>query len=109
MKLVKIIRLDEATTNSFEDGLVDNVSRHPWVIQSLQNPTENVQLAAVKSNPLTIEVIKNPTQKVLIVALKSQRFINEKNRYEGFIKRHFANNTLLMKKWLRYGEAMRES
>ncbi|MCK9369622.1 hypothetical protein M0R04_06915 [Candidatus Dojkabacteria bacterium] len=109
MKLTKIIRLDEDISNSFEDNLVAKVSRYPWKIDNMQNPTERVQLAAVLGNPLVIDVLQNPTQKALIVALKSQRFINEKDRYERLIRRHFADNTLLMKKWLRYGEAMRES
>ncbi|MCK9369634.1 hypothetical protein M0R04_06980 [Candidatus Dojkabacteria bacterium] len=80
-----------------------------YVIKYIKNPLESVQLKVVNLRVHNIVCIKNPTQKVLLVALKNQEFIESQTIYDNFVKKQFANNTILMKKWLRYGEAMRES
>jgi hypothetical protein len=84
------------------------ISQHEYAIRYIKNPSEAVQLAAISQHGYVIQYIKNPTQTVLLTVLKDLRFINKQGIYERFVKKYFANNTLLMKKWPRYGEAMRE-
>ncbi len=83
------------------------INQYSWAIQHIKNPPEIVQLAAININGWSVKYIDNPTKPVLLKALKSQDFIDDDKSYNDFIKKYFANNTLLMKKWLRYGEAMR--
>ncbi|MCK9369786.1 hypothetical protein M0R04_07770 [Candidatus Dojkabacteria bacterium] len=86
------------------------VHRNPIVIRHLPDSSEVVQLSAIADlQGWAIQFIHNPTTKVLLTALKDLKFIKDEEEYETFIKQYFANNTLLMKKWLRYGQAMRES
>jgi hypothetical protein len=77
-------------------------------ILNINNPSEAVQLEVVNQHGYNINCIRNPTQKVVLAALKNLDFIELQENYEAFVKKYFANNTILMKKWLRYGEAMRE-
>ncbi len=77
-------------------------------IMYIKNPCESAQLLSIITVPAAIQYIKKPTPKVIITILKTQVFINDKGKYNKFVKEHFDNNTILMKKWLRYGEAMRE-
>jgi hypothetical protein len=84
------------------------VNNYGPAIAYIKNPSEGVQLAAISQQGYLIKYINNPTQTVLLTVLKDLRFINNQGIYEKAVRRLFANNTLLMKKWLRYGEAMRE-
>lgn len=84
------------------------VNSSAWVIKYIEHPTEAVQNISMVKWPSGIRYIKNPTQEALLIALKSFSFINMSSLYNHFIKEYFANNTILMKKWLRYGETMRE-
>jgi hypothetical protein len=64
-------------------------------------------MAAANQNGHVIQYIKNPNQLVIKTALMNQQFINNQPVYEAYVKNLFENNAMLMKKWLRYGEAMR--
>jgi hypothetical protein len=83
------------------------IDQYYWAITHIKNPSEAAQIAVINANVWAIRYIDNPTTKVLLIALKDSEFINDKEEYDNFIKWQFANNTLLMKKWLRYGETMR--
>jgi hypothetical protein len=137
MKLIKIVRLDENTMGldlDSEAGMeewhrIKTVQRDGNNISSIDDPSELVQLAAVEQNPYSIQHIDHPTEKVqlyvvhkngmyvtmidnplpnvVIIALKDPNCYEYAFMYEKFVKHQFKNNTLLMKKWLRYGEAMR--
>ncbi|MCK9369601.1 hypothetical protein M0R04_06810 [Candidatus Dojkabacteria bacterium] len=109
-------QIDFVRSESFNIEKIDNpsevvqlsaVKQHPFAIRYIKNPSEDAQLAAVNKYAWTIHYIKNPTTKVLLTTLKDLKFIKDEEEYNGFIKQYFANNKLLMKKWLRYGEAMR--
>jgi hypothetical protein len=104
-----------------KDGLSIKRIKHPsaavqmaainqcsWALMYIKNPSEAVQLAAITIDTWVVKWIDNPTAKVLLIALKDLKFIKGKEEYDNFVKKQFANNTILMKKWLRYGEAMRE-
>ncbi len=109
MKLFEISKQQADWNTKYEKQQIAIVSRDGHIIDKIHNPSEAVQIAAVEAWPYGIIGIEHPTQTVLLVALKDERFIRTQLGYEDFIKTHFANNTLLMKKWLRYGEAMREA
>ncbi|MCK9369656.1 hypothetical protein M0R04_07090 [Candidatus Dojkabacteria bacterium] len=83
------------------------INQYSWAIRYIKNPSEAIQLTAVAIAAWVVRYIDNPTTKVLLTALKDLKFIKDEEEYNGFVKKYFANNTLLMKKWLRYGEAMR--
>ncbi len=71
--------------------------------------TEEEQLAAVKQDGRAIRYIDNPSMEVIKIALTNQTLIDDVYTYNNQVKRLFANNALLMNKWLRYGENMRSS
>ncbi len=126
------LRYKQDHSNKSEKEQIATVNNDGFQIKNIKNPSEAVQIAAVHGNPIVIrhlpnaseavqlsaisgqqgwavQFIKTPTKKVLLIALKDQKFINNEEEYEKFIKKYFANNTILIKKWLRYGQAMRES
>lgn len=100
----------------------------PNGIRRINNPTEEQQLAAVsKDGSVILRDIKvgkrNPiSSKVLAAALSEPNFINGKlsyssnstsniirqKKYDDFVKKTFADNTVLMNKWLRYAQNIRE-
>lgn len=47
-----------------EDGWVKAIEGNAWLIQYIKNPTEKMQIAAVKENPRVLEVLKNPSKAV---------------------------------------------
>jgi hypothetical protein len=61
-----------------DDSLIDATIKHqiaamqeaPHRIRNIQNPSEEVQLAAVNKNGLTLNYIKNPTDAVRLAAIK---------------------------------------
>jgi hypothetical protein len=85
------------------------VTKNGFVIEYIKNPSEAVQIAAINKAKYVIAYINNPTQDVIKIALTNQELIDNHAYYERVIKRLFADNVLLMKKWIRYGEVMRIS
>ncbi len=132
MKLVKIIRLDESHNWADEQKQLKAVQHDYTAIGDIKNPSENVQLMAVCTNGLSIKYlyqngiepsevvqmaavsragsaiayIPNPSNNVLMTAFKNPSFVKSKF-YDKMVKQYFKDNTMLMKKWLRYGETMR--
>jgi hypothetical protein len=79
-----------------------------YAIKSIKNPTPSVQMEVVRAMSRAIEFIDNPTEEAIKTAFTDEKFIKDSpTSYEVQVKRVFKGNTLLMKKWLRYGEAMR--
>jgi hypothetical protein len=86
------------------------VSEYGVVIQCIRTPSEAVQLAAVKNTGFAIEFIdlKLVTPAVIKIALTDRSYIISRfDSYTKVVQRLFANNSLLMKKWLRYAETMK--
>jgi hypothetical protein len=77
------------------------------IIDNKINPSEAVQLAAVAQHGSAIMHIKDPSPVVIKTALTNPELIRYSITFDEAVKKLFANNSLLMKKWLRYGEAMR--
>ncbi len=118
-------------TNPSEAVLQDAVSRNPLAIQNIEDPSEEAQLIAVSWAGEVIEYLNNPSSNVQLAAVhqqlwafhhishpckqvinlvfKNQRLINyeQGSIYNREVRRVFKDNAILMKKWLRYGEAMR--
>jgi hypothetical protein len=133
MKLNKVIRLTEQTISKkphSEEEMIRIVTRdwrgistilnpseavqlaavcdNGFSIQFIKNPPETVQLAAVSRVGSAIKYIKNPSQLVLTTALKQKRFMRSEPYYEDFVREYFKDNQLLIKKWLRYRDTMRD-
>ncbi|MCK9369671.1 hypothetical protein M0R04_07165 [Candidatus Dojkabacteria bacterium] len=71
------------------------------------NPSEAVQMAAVKCISGSIQYIEHPKDSVIKTALTDPGFIFQSDNYNKEVMRIFKDNTLLMKKWIRYGKVMR--
>jgi hypothetical protein len=77
---------------------------------------EDVKMAAVKTYGGAIVWIPNPSNELLKVALVDPTFINLRQAtqngivspYDSFVKEHFKNNSILMNKWLRYAQNIRD-
>lgn len=48
---------------------LEQVTKNGFYIRNIENPSEEVQLAAVKHNPMAIKFIKSPTEKVCFEAV----------------------------------------
>ena len=56
--------------NPSEEVQLAAVKENPHSIKYIKNPSQEVQLAAVEKNPYSIRYIKNPTQKVQLAAVE---------------------------------------
>ena len=74
------------------------------VIRWIENPSPEVQLAAVNQNGDAIQYIKNPPHEWITLP----SIIRNKDLYDATVKKIYPNNNLLIKKWIRYGDTMRE-
>jgi hypothetical protein len=112
------VQLAAVTRNGFSLEYIKNkhpselvqlaaVKNYGFAIQWILNPSEAVQLAAVRQNPWSIRKIKSPSQSTIKSVLTNPNVFSVPNEYETLVKRFFKDNTMLMKKWLRYAEAMR--
>ncbi len=97
----------EYVKNPSEELQLEAVNIQGWVIKHIDNPSEAVQLAAIRNDLNSIVYLDKPYPSVIKAVLTNETLINNKSVYENLIVRLFENNALLMKKWLRYGDAMR--
>jgi hypothetical protein len=95
--------------NPSEAVQLASLKSYGWCnLKYIENPTEAVQLTAVSYSGYAIMYIENPPPNLIKIALTQTNLINSPPKYEEVVNKLFRNNTLLMKKWLRYGEAMRD-
>lgn len=64
----------ERAISKFPDRLADIASSNGWAILHIGNPSEEVQLAAVRSNGNTIRHIGNPSEEVQLAAVQQTGF-----------------------------------
>jgi hypothetical protein len=76
-------------------------------IAFINYPSEAVQLIAINDNASIIRHINSPSQTAIRMALTNQQLIDDTEVYNHCVELLFANNSLLMNKWLRPGEVMR--
>ncbi len=106
--------LYEAGVTPSEAVLQDAVKHFPAAIVYIPNPSEALQMLAVKGYGRGININHlldkkiNISKDIILIALKDIKFIKTFPRqYNTVVRQIFKNNDLLMKKWLRYGEIMR--
>jgi hypothetical protein len=63
--------------------------------------------ACLKISICNIRSVPHPTKEHVTTALTDPEFIQEPDLYTDFVKKHFKDNTVLLNKWMRYGENMR--
>jgi hypothetical protein len=83
------------------------VAANSWNIGEIADPGEVVQMTAVKQHYMAILNIKKPLPSVIKTILTTPLVIKNEADYNKMVRHLFANNAILMKKWLRYGETMR--
>lgn len=79
----------------------------PSSIEYLTNPSEDLQLTAIRNHGQYIKYIKNPTRNVITKALTDPNFVQNVQTYDPYVRKLFKDNTLMMNKWLRYAENVR--
>jgi hypothetical protein len=84
------------------------IKQKPTLIKYLKNPAAEVQMLAVSKDGFTIKGIKDPSLEVIRAALQNPKTIRKQPQYDKLVKHIFKDNTMLMNKWLRYGETMRD-
>jgi hypothetical protein len=83
------------------------LSRATLSIKYIKNPTPRVQMEAVKRTCGMILHIANPCQEVIDYVLRNQDFIAFKKSWDDIIMKIFGQNTIMVNKWIRYGDRMR--
>jgi PP-loop superfamily ATP-utilizing enzyme len=95
----ELCKIPDLTAKVIETILDDNMAFLPWVIQS--------------GNTLTPEMLRRVLTDEKFI--KQQHWRNRSNgrstsayEYDDFVKKYFKDNTILMNKWLRYAQNIRE-
>lgn len=98
--------------NMSEDEMLRSVEEDPDTIMYMSNAPKHVQLAAVNKDGAAImnfiyDLDLDKDKDVIYAAFTNPKFIHQKRAYEDTIKDLYADNALLMNKWLRYGQNIR--
>jgi hypothetical protein len=100
-------------TETVQQYIIDNTDDFIYI----QNPSNAMLLRAVRKqggllllNALNLQHFKEqPSKELINTALTDSNFIKKiPKRYEMLVQRLFKDNTVLMNKWLRYAENIRE-
>jgi hypothetical protein len=94
-------------SNPSETVQLAAVAANGFAIKFIKNPCEAAQLASVSKVGSAIRYIENPSNKVILIALKQPNFIRRRDDYAMIVKDLFKDNTILINKWLRYAEMVR--
>lgn len=65
---------EEWDKEKHEAEIIDTIKADPYYIKHITNPSEKVQIAAVKRNSGTIEFIKNPSEAVQLAAVENDGY-----------------------------------
>ncbi len=95
---------------------IASVKQNGYAIQCIMEggitPSEAVQLAAVEQCPWAIQfLIENkiiPSNAVYLSVLVNDSFIQNDVAYYNFVNEHFKDKPMLINKWLRYAENIRD-
>ena len=81
--------------NPSEELQLEAVKRNGYAIEFIDNPSEAVQLEAVKQNGVAIQYIKNPSEEVCLEALKSSfyshQYISDESFTDNVLKAYILN------------------
>jgi hypothetical protein len=84
------------------------VNQDAWAIQYIDNPSPEVQQTAVDNAGWEVlQYVHNRSPIVVKNVLMNYELITDEILYRFVVTTLLKDNTLLMKKWLRYGETMR--
>src|SRR5574343_535453 len=120
------------TGDDTEEYKISAVTNRPASIKSIENPSEAVQMAAIQKNIYVLDYIQNPTYNVVkyavtkdcgVASIIDPKFLTpdlikqvltdtrwtifEVDTYNKLVQNIFKGNNLLINKWIRYGEKMR--
>jgi hypothetical protein len=113
--MMELVKLKPNVLNIFfergltvpEDVIQTAVRKLPANITQVKKPSEELKLLAVSKNGSLIKGFHNPSKELLNAALTEPKFVKSEKDYNKFVKQQFKDNTVLMNKWLRYGDNMR--
>jgi hypothetical protein len=100
-------------------GILDNPSRSVqkfalnrstgYIIKYIKDPDEELQLLALQHSSGPIVYIQNPTKRVTDQVLRDEDFIiTSPHQYKDFVSRIFKDNSILINKWIRYCDNVRD-
>jgi hypothetical protein len=95
--------------NMTEPQMIAAVKEDPDNIMHMPHATEKVQLTAVKEygGALRNFWAERPSKAVVNAALTEPTFVHDARSYDALVKDMFADNSIMMHKWIRYGQNMR--
>lgn len=80
-----------------------------FTIKYVKDPDEELQLLAIDLTSGPIMYIKTPTKIVIDQVLRDDDFIiSSPNAYKNFVARIFKDKSILINKWIRYCDNVRE-
>jgi hypothetical protein len=93
-----------------EPEMIASVKEDPDNIMHMPNATPKVMIAAVKEYGGALRnfwMDRDIPKEVINTALTEPSFVTNGRDYDSLVKDMFADNSILMNKWLRYGKNMR--
>jgi hypothetical protein len=93
-----------------EPQMIAAVKEDPDNIMHMSNATPKVLMAAVKEYGGALRnfwMDHDVPKEVINTALTEPTFVHNKRDYDNLVKDMFADNGILMNKWIRYGNNMR--
>lgn len=96
--------------NMTEPQMIAAVKEDPDNIMHMSNATPKVMMAAVKTYGGTLRNfwMEKPSKEIVNAALTEPSFVSNARDYNNLVKDMFADNGILMNKWIRYGQNMRD-
>lgn len=80
-----------------------------YAIKYVRDPDEELQLLAIDMVSAPVMYIKKPTKKVTDQVLRDEDYISTSpNNYKAFVMRIFKGNSILINKWIRYCDNVRD-
>lgn len=95
-----------------DDFIYDASSPNAWginILRDINRPlSPDLQKRLIARNTMAITSINNPDKLIVSKSLTDPEFIQFKVTYDDFVKEYFKDNSVLMNKWLRYADNIRE-
>jgi hypothetical protein len=96
--------------NPSEEVQLAAVNQDAWSIQNIDEPTPKVQQAAVdRAGWEVLQYVRNRSPAVVKNILTHFEFISDERLFHFAVTTLLKGNDMLIKKWLRYGETVRNN
>jgi hypothetical protein len=102
----KQMALDMLIKNKHIEPQITRVSE---VVDYNKVNTIEDMMDVVSVDGFRIMKISNPPNEVVSAALTQKKLVKNEKKFNDVVKRFFSDNTLLMNKWTRYGEKIRNN